>query len=181
MNFIFQKKVKSFTLLELLLVIVISSLIIICCINIFYSSYFVNLNQRKNYSKFQQINYVMNYIENEITNAVDINVNDSEIIIKKYTYNSFISENKFNISKINEIRYKINKYKEKYEIDRISKDILNSTNYGTNKLIKDLDFFDIKKFDNYLILDMGFNNKHYYKYIFFKNLERFKYVSWCIQ
>ena len=178
MNFIYLKKVKSFTLLELLITIVISSIIIVCCMQIFFGTYFINLNQRKNYSKLEQINYAMSYMENEISNSIDIKVSSDEIKIKKYSYNSFLSENpNHSISKVNEITYKKKKYKDKYSIDRISKDILNSIHSGSNKLIDDLDFFDVEFFNDCLILKMSFKKIEYVKYIFLKNLDKFDYLS----
>ena len=177
MNFMYPNKSKSFTLLELLITIAVSSVIIICCVHIFYGTYFVNLNQRKDYSKLEQINYAMDYIENEISDSADTRVNSDGIEIKRYRYNSFLSEkSNHTISKINEIIYKKVKYGDKYEIRRISKDILNSTYYGNNLLIKDLDSFEVESFDNYLVLRFSFNGKEYSKYIFFKN-KKFKYLT----
>lgn len=177
MNFMYPNKLKSFTLLELLLTIVVSSIIVICCVYIFYGTYFANLNQRKNYSKFEQINYAIEYMENEISDSIETKVYSDGIEIKRYRYNSFISENSnHTISKVNEILYKKKKKNNKYEIQRISKDILNSTYYGNNLLIKDLDFFDVKKIDNYIILTFTFNNKEYTKYIFLKN-KKFDYLT----
>ena len=93
MNFMYQNNRRSFTLLELLITIVVSSIIIICCIHIFYGTYFLNLNQRKNYSKLEQINYAMNYIEKEISDSLETKVTSDEIELKRYRYNSFLSEN----------------------------------------------------------------------------------------
>lgn len=177
MNFIYPNKLKSFTLLELLITIVVSSIIVICCVYIFYGTYFANLNQRKNYSKLEQINYAMEYMENEISNSVETKVDSDGIKIKRYRYNSFISENSnHTISKVNEIAYKKVKYGNKYEIRRISKDILNSTYYGSNLLIKDLDFFNVEKSDDYLILRFSFNSKEYTKYIFLKS-KKIEYLT----
>lgn len=177
MNFMYQNNRRSFTLLELLITIVVSSIIIICCIHIFYGTYFLNLNQRKNYSKLEQINYAMNYIEKEISDSLEIKVNSDEIELKRYRYNSFLSENnRHTVSKINKITYKIIKYGSKYEIRRISKNILNSTYYGSNLLINDLDFFLVERIDNYLVIKVSFNGKEYSKYIFLKN-SKFNYLS----
>ena len=155
MNFMYPNKLKSFTLLELLITIAVSSVIIICCVHIFYGTYFVNLNQRKNYSKLEQINYVMSYMENEITDSVETKVNADGIEIKTY---------------------KKVKYGDKYEIRRISKDILNSTYYGNNLLIKDIDYFYVENIEDYLVLKISFNGREYSKYIFLKN-KKFEYLT----
>lgn len=177
MNFLYQNKFKSFTLLELIITIVVSSIIVVCCVYIFYGTYFLNLNQRKNYSKFEQINYAMEYMENEISDSIETKVYTDVIKIKRYRYNSFISENSnHTISKVNEISYKKKKKNNKYEIHRISEDILNSTYYGSNLLIKDLDFFEVEKLDDYLILKFSFNNKEYTKYIYLNNKKN-KYLT----
>ena len=142
MNFMYPNKLKSFTLLELLITIAVSSVIIICCVHIFYGTCFVNLNQRKNYSKLEQINYAMSYMENEIADSVEQKV----------------------------------KYGDKYEIRRISKDILNSTYYGNNLLIKDIDYFDVENIEDYLVLKISFNGREYSKYVFLKN-KKFEYLT----
>ena len=177
MNFMYPNKSKSFTLLELLITIAVSSVIIICCVHIFYGTYFVNLNQRKNYSKLEQINYAMSYMENEITDSVETKVNADGIEIKRYRYNSFLSESSnHTISKVNEIAYKKVKYGDKYEIRRISKDILNSTYYGNNLLIKDIDYFYVENIEDYLVLKISFNGREYSKYVFLKN-KKFEYLT----
>ena len=84
--------------------------------------------------------------------------------------------NRHTVSKINKITYKIIKYGSKYEIRRISKNILNSTYYGSNLLINDLDFFLVERIDNYLVIKVSFNGKEYSKYIFLKN-SKFNYLS----
>ena len=55
--------------------------------------------------------------------------------------------------------------------------ILNSIHSGSNKLIDDLDFFDVEFFNDCLILKMSFKRKEYVKYIFLKNLDKFDYLS----
>ena len=168
MKYIYQNKTKSFTLLELLITIAVSSIIILCCIYIF----FANLNQRKNFSKLEQIHYSMEYMENEITDSVLTKISSDGIKIKKYRYSSYLSEKSSNtITKVNDIEYKKIKVGNKYEIRRISKDTLNSTNYGNNLLINDLDFFE-----DYLVLRYSFNNKEYFKYILLKNI-KYDYIN----
>lgn len=177
MKYIYQNKTKSFTLLELLITIAVSSIIILCCIYIFFGIYFTNLNQRKNFSKLEQIHYSMEYMENEISDSVLTKISSDGIKIKKYRYSSYLSEKSSNtITKVNDIEYKKIKVGNKYEIRRISKDTLNSTNYGNNLLINDLDFFDVEYFENYLVLRYSFNNKEYFKYILLKNT-KFDYIN----
>ena len=83
MKYIYQNKTKSFTLLELLITIAVSSIIILCCIYIFFGIYFANLNQRKNFSKLEQIHYSMEYMENEISDSVLTKISSDGIKIKK--------------------------------------------------------------------------------------------------
>ena len=119
----------------------------------------------------------MSYMENEIADSVETKVNTDGIEIKRYRYNSFLSESSnHTISKVNEIVYKKVKYGDKYEIRRISKDILNSTYYGNNLLIKDIDYFDVENIEDYLVLKISFNGIEYSKYIFFKN-KKFEYLT----
>ena len=155
MKYIYQNKTKSFTLLELLITIAVSSIIILCCIYIFFGIYF----------------------ENEITDSVLTKISSDGIKIKKYRYSSYLSEKSSNtITKVNDIEYKKIKVGNKYEIRRISKDTLNSTNYGNNLLINDLDFFDVEYFEDYLVLRYSFNNKEYFKYILLKNI-KYDYIN----
>ena len=119
----------------------------------------------------------MSYMENEIADSVETKVNTDGIEIKRYRYNSFLSESSnHTISKVNEIVYKKVKYGDKYEIRRISKDILNSTYYGNNLLIKDIDYFDVENIEDYLVLKISFNGIEYSKYIFLKN-KKFEYLT----
>ena len=107
MKYIYQNKTKSFTLLELLITIAVSSIIILCCIYIFFGIYFANLNQRKNFSKLEQIHYSMEYMENEISDSVLTKISSDGIKIKKYRYSSYLSEKSSNtITKVNDIEYK---------------------------------------------------------------------------
>ena len=116
-------------------------------------------------------------MENEITDSVLTKISSDGIKIKKYRYSSYLSEKSSNtITKVNDIEYKKIKVGNKYEIRRISKDTLNSTNYGNNLLINDLDFFDVEYFEDYLVLRYSFNNKEYFKYILLKNI-KYDYIN----
>ena len=86
MKCMLQKINKSFTMLELLITIVISSLVIIACFSVFQISYTNNLNMRKYYIKFQEIDYALNYMEREIKNAVFIDVKENNIHSVSYTH-----------------------------------------------------------------------------------------------
>lgn len=177
MKCMFVKKIRSFTLIELLITITLSSLIILSCLSVFYTAYFTNINQRKNYGNLLDINYAINYMENEISNAVKIKINSNGIILWKYTYNSYLFEKRDNyVSEFNKIEYKIKKNKEGYDIDRISKDILNKTDYGVNKIIKNVESVDFEFSGNCLNLKFSTKGKVIEKCIYMDKLDKFNYL-----
>lgn len=172
-----MKKIKSFTLLELLITIIVSSLLVIACLSIFHTSYSINLNQRKQNTKFQEIDYVMNYIEQELKDAIFLEYNEKNISFKKLTYNGYIEKGVQKIAKINEITFKITDYNGKYDIDRISKDTLDSNDSGVNKLIKGLDNVGLKYFQNKIIISIESFGKSFEKIIHLEINDRFNYID----
>ena len=164
-----QKINKSFTMLELLITIVISSLVIIACFSVFQISYTNNLNMRKYYIKFQEIDYALNYMEREIKNAVFIDVKENNIHLKKYSYNDFLSNTNFQIiSKFNDINFKKNGYNKKYDIDRES---------GKNKLIKDIDEVNFAKYNDKIVIKIYYSNKEFKKIINLDKINKFDYLN----
>ena len=65
---------------------------------------------------------------------------------------------------------------ETIEIQAENIDILNSTYYGNNLLIKDIDYFDVENIEDYLVLKISFNGREYSKYVFLKN-KKFEYLT----
>lgn len=180
MKCMLQKINKSFTMIELLITIVISSLVIIACFSVFQISYTNNLNMRKYYIKFQEIDYALNYMEREIKNAVFIDVKENNIHLKKYSYNDFLSNTNFQIiSKFNDINFKKNGYNKKYDIDREAKDYLNSksSESGKNKLIKDIDEVNFVKYNDKIVIKIYYSNKEFKKIINLDKINKFDYLN----
>ena len=97
-------------------------------------------------------------MENEIADSVETKVNTDGIEIKRYRYNSFLSESSnHTISKVNEIAYKKVKYVE-------------------FKISLDIDYFDVENIEDYLVLKISFNGREYSKYVFLKN-KKFEYLT----
>lgn len=179
MKCMLQKKIKSFTIIEILITIVISSLIIVASLSVFKSFYITNFNTRKYHTKFQQIDYALNYIERELKDAIFVEVTDNKIILKKIFYNDYLTNNDFQkVTKINKIIYKKSvDYRKKCEIIRFSKDYLNSKDIGENKLIKDIDDLKFIKDDKKVIITVSCFDKEFKKVVFLDKVDKFKYLD----
>lgn len=179
MKCMLQKKIKSFTILEILITILISSLIIVASLSVFQISYITNLNTRKYHTKFQQIDYTLNYIERELKDSVFVEVTNNKIILKKIFYNDFLKNTDFQkVSKINKIIYEKHiTSKNKFEINRISNDFLNSKDEGKNKLIKDIDDLKFIKEKNNVVIIVSCFNKEFKKVVFLDRVNKFKYLN----
>lgn len=178
MKYILKNRLKSFTLLEVLITLVISSIIIISTLLIFFNANFENLNQRKQFSKINEIYYSLDYIENELKNAVYVNVNDGNLHILNYTYNGFIDNvDSQKIKNIKQIDFVKEIEKDKVSVYRISLDILNKLDDGKNKLISNLDGFEIFFEGGKVLIKISYRDMTFEREIFLDNIKRFDYEN----
>lgn len=175
MNYILGSK-KSFTIIEVLITIAISSVIIVSSMIIFFNVHFDNLNQRKFFVKYNEIDYVLSYMERDLSNAIDIEYDENNLKLVNYSYNDFSKNTKNQkIKNIKEITFSKNLVNGKVNIDRIAIDILNKNNDGKNRLISGVDDFKFNLVDNVINIEIKYGEKTYSRNIKLNNIERFKY------
>lgn len=176
MKYILKRKTRAFTLLEVLLSMVISSLIILSALNIFYNSYFDNLNQRKYFVKFNEIDYTLNYIERELLSAVEVSVVDGNLKIINYSYNDFSKDTQAQkIKNIKEVIFERKIVNKKISVDRIVWDMLNKNDEGKNLILSNVDSFDVVVDGDVVAIKISYKSKIFERIIKVDNLKRFEY------
>lgn len=176
MKFILINRKKAFTLLEILITIIISSVIVVSTLLIFFNVNFDNLNQRKYFTKVNEIEFSLNYIENELKSAIKVDIKDDSLIILNYSYNGFsgnVSTQK--IKNVKKVVFKKILDKKKISVYRISQDLLNKLYDGKNKLISMVDDFNFVLDKNKLYIKISYKDRIFEKHIFLRNLKRFEY------
>lgn len=169
------KSKSAFTLIEILLTISISSVIIVSSMIIFYNSSFDNLNQRKFFSKYNEIEYLFSYMESELENAIEVKDLEDGLFLVNYSYNLTMDAKIQKIKNIKEISFLKKKENNKISIYRVALDYLNKNNDGKNKIISGIDEFETKTNGNMVNLKLKYLGNYYEKKIFLKNLKRFNY------